>query len=190
MLAVIALTAIVAPVLAQITRRCLGRASTAPTISSPARRTSSAVSTIPGAGELAAAIRLQADARTEFGASRFAPRAGPHPAGASRTPTRRSRWCPVCRIRIGVLAQLERTRELLDRARERIEECNLDRARAMLRVALEMQARAEALGPGWALPRRAPVDDERPRARAPRVADVQPRGQPARRGGTCPAAHR
>src|SRR5688572_22115959 len=43
-----------------------------------------------------------------------------------------------------VLSQVERTRELLDRARERIEECNNDRARALLRVALEMQVRAEA----------------------------------------------
>jgi hypothetical protein len=43
-----------------------------------------------------------------------------------------------------VLTQLERTRELLDRVRDRIEECDLDRARAMLRAALEMQVRAEA----------------------------------------------
>ena len=43
----------------------------------------------------------------------------------------------------GVLAQLERTRELLDRARERIEECDQLRARAMIRAAFDMQARAE-----------------------------------------------
>lgn len=43
-----------------------------------------------------------------------------------------------------VLSQVERTRELLDRARERIEECDSDRARALLRVAMEMQGRAEA----------------------------------------------
>jgi hypothetical protein len=42
-----------------------------------------------------------------------------------------------------VLAQLERTREMLERARDRIEECNEDRARSMLRAAFEMQARAE-----------------------------------------------
>jgi tetratricopeptide (TPR) repeat protein len=42
-----------------------------------------------------------------------------------------------------VKAQLERTRELLERARERIEECNNERARAMLRAAFEMQVRAE-----------------------------------------------
>jgi hypothetical protein len=42
-----------------------------------------------------------------------------------------------------VLAQLERTRELMERARDRIEECNDDRARAMLRAGFEMQQRAE-----------------------------------------------
>jgi hypothetical protein len=45
-----------------------------------------------------------------------------------------------------VLAQLERTRELIDRARERIEECEQDRARAMLRTAADMQTRAEEAG--------------------------------------------
>jgi hypothetical protein len=43
-----------------------------------------------------------------------------------------------------VLVQLERTRELLERAKDGIEECNSDRARALLRVAFEMQGRAEA----------------------------------------------
>lgn len=43
-----------------------------------------------------------------------------------------------------VSVQLERTRELIDRARDRIEECNSDRARALLRVATEMQGRAES----------------------------------------------
>ena len=43
-----------------------------------------------------------------------------------------------------VQSQVERTRELLDRARPRIEECSDERARSMLRGALEMQARAEA----------------------------------------------
>ena len=43
-----------------------------------------------------------------------------------------------------VLVQLERTRELIERARDRIEECGSDRAHALLRVALEMQVRAEA----------------------------------------------
>jgi DNA-binding transcriptional ArsR family regulator len=43
-----------------------------------------------------------------------------------------------------VVAQLERTREMVDRARERIEECNDERARSMVRVALEMQERSES----------------------------------------------
>lgn len=43
-----------------------------------------------------------------------------------------------------VSAQLERTREIIDRARERIADCDNDRARALLRVAIEMQTRAEA----------------------------------------------
>jgi hypothetical protein len=43
-----------------------------------------------------------------------------------------------------VVDQLERTREMLARAGERIQECGDDRARAMLRVALEMQGRAES----------------------------------------------
>lgn len=43
-----------------------------------------------------------------------------------------------------VTAQLERTRQMLDRSGQRIQECGDDRARAMLRVALEMQRRAES----------------------------------------------
>jgi len=43
-----------------------------------------------------------------------------------------------------VVTQLERTRELLERARDRIEECDIDRARALLRAAFDMQVRAEA----------------------------------------------
>ena len=42
-----------------------------------------------------------------------------------------------------VLAQVERTHDLIERARDRIEECDNDRARALLRVAVEMQGRAE-----------------------------------------------
>jgi len=43
-----------------------------------------------------------------------------------------------------VRAQLERTRQVIERARDRIEECAEDRARALLRAAVEMQVRAEA----------------------------------------------
>ncbi len=42
-----------------------------------------------------------------------------------------------------VLVQLERTSEILERVRERISECDNDRAHALLRVALSMQVRAE-----------------------------------------------
>jgi hypothetical protein len=47
-----------------------------------------------------------------------------------------------------VLSQLQRTREMLDRARGRIEECNDDRARALLSTASEMQGRAEEAARG------------------------------------------
>ena len=43
-----------------------------------------------------------------------------------------------------VRVQLERTREVIDRARQVIEECNNERARALLRIGIEMQTRAEA----------------------------------------------
>ena len=43
-----------------------------------------------------------------------------------------------------VRVQLERTREIIDRARQRIEECDNERARAMLKIGIEMQVRAEA----------------------------------------------
>src|SRR5262249_32532460 len=43
-----------------------------------------------------------------------------------------------------VRAQLDRTGEGIDRARQSIEEGNNDRARALLRIGIEMQARAEA----------------------------------------------
>ena len=43
-----------------------------------------------------------------------------------------------------VLSQVERTRELLERVRDRVEECNRDRAHALMRVAFTMQQRAEA----------------------------------------------
>lgn len=42
-----------------------------------------------------------------------------------------------------VETQLERTRELIQRTRERVEECDADRAKALVRAAFEMQARAE-----------------------------------------------
>lgn len=93
--------------------------------------------------ELAEAIRVQADARTEFAAARYL---------IALNFTRRARLHADKAIALvtglpdpdRVLVQLERTRELLDRTRERIGECDSDRARSMLRAAFEMQLRAEA----------------------------------------------
>ena len=93
--------------------------------------------------ELAAAIRLQADARNAFAA-------GSYRLALDLTFRARVRADRAIALVRGlpdpdrVLVQLERTRELLERARERIEECEHDRARAMLRAAFEIQARAEA----------------------------------------------
>lgn len=93
--------------------------------------------------ELAFAIRIQTDAKANFAAGRYL---------IALDLTRRARLHADRAIALvnglpdpdRVLVQLERTRELLDRARERIEECDVDRARSLLRAALEMQTRAEA----------------------------------------------
>src|SRR5262245_12934680 len=93
--------------------------------------------------ELSFAIRLQTDAKANFAGGRLR---------IAVDLTMRARLHADRAIAIikglpdpdRVLAQLERTRELLDRARERIEECNSDRARSRLRAAVEMQERAEA----------------------------------------------
>jgi hypothetical protein len=92
--------------------------------------------------ELNAAIGLQGQAKTEFAALRYR-------IALDLTMRARGRADRAIAIVRGpapdrVLAQLERTRELLDRIRDRIEECDNDRARALLRVAIEMQGRAEA----------------------------------------------
>jgi len=42
-----------------------------------------------------------------------------------------------------VQAQVERTQDVLDRARDRLDACDNDRARALLRVAMDMQQRAD-----------------------------------------------
>lgn len=93
--------------------------------------------------ELAAAIRLQADARTAFGAGQYRLALDL----TFRARVRADRAIALVRGLIDpdrVLVQLERTRDLLERARERIEECDMDRARALLRAAFEIQLRAEA----------------------------------------------
>jgi hypothetical protein len=92
--------------------------------------------------ELNAAIGLQGQAKTEFAALHYR-------IALDLTLRARARADRAIAIVRGpapdrVLAQLERTRELLERVRDRIEECNQDRPRALLRVAIEMQGRAEA----------------------------------------------
>jgi len=92
--------------------------------------------------ELDAAVTLQAQARSEYAAARLR-------LALDLTLRARARADRAIAILRGpspdrVLAQLERTRELIDRARDRIEECDNDRAHALLRVAVEMQTRAEA----------------------------------------------
>ena len=93
--------------------------------------------------ELSNAIGLQANARTEYSAGNYV---------RALDFTRRARLRAERAVALvnglpdpdRVLVQLERTRELLDGARERMGECEVGRARAMLRAALEMQERAEA----------------------------------------------
>jgi hypothetical protein len=92
--------------------------------------------------ELAAAVRLQADARTAFGAGSLRLSLDL----TYRARLRADRAISLVRGLIDpdrVLVQLERTRELLDRARERVEECDNERARAMIRVAFDIQLKAE-----------------------------------------------
>ena len=93
--------------------------------------------------EVEAARGLQAQARSEFGAGHLR-------LAMDLTLRARARADRAISLVKGlpdpdrVLTQLERTREALDRARDRIQECDQDRARALLRVAEEMQVRAEA----------------------------------------------
>ena len=93
--------------------------------------------------ELALAKDLQGRARSAAGAGQF-PMAG-QLTGQARGHADRAimlgRGTPT-RERVG--AQWERTDEMLDRSRARIEECGDDRARSMLRVAVEMQKRARS----------------------------------------------
>ena len=92
--------------------------------------------------ELDAAVTLQTQARSEYAAAHLR-------LALDLTLRARARADRAIAILRGpsperVQAQLERTRELIDRARDRIEECDTDRAHALLRVAVEMQSRAEA----------------------------------------------
>lgn len=93
--------------------------------------------------EIALARQLQARARSAFASTQF---------GLAEKSTLEARNHADRAIAIvrglpdpdRVQVQVERTAELAERARERLADCTDTRARALLRVALEMQGRAEA----------------------------------------------
>jgi hypothetical protein len=95
----------------------------------------------PASGQLSAAVDLQARAKESFSSQNYS---------LSLRLTLEARGHADRAIAIvknlpdpdRVKAQLDRTQELLERAREAIQECNNDRARAMLEAAFEMQGRA------------------------------------------------
>ena len=97
----------------------------------------------PAAGELALARQIQVRARSAFSAGQYA-------AAHRSTLEARAHADRAIAIVRGlpdpdrVQMQVERTGELAERARERLAECQEPRAKALLRISLEMQARAEA----------------------------------------------
>ena len=96
--------------------------------------------------ELSISRSLQQQARAAFAAAQFAVAL----RATTEARTHADRAVAIVRglpdpDRVSV--QVERTREILDRARERIEACDNVRAQAILKVALEMQARAEQAVP-------------------------------------------
>ena len=96
-----------------------------------------------GAAELALAVDLQTRAKSALAASELL-------LAGRLTRDARLRADRVIAMVRGlpdpdrVELQLERTRQVLERARERLQGCEEPRARALLRVAVEMQTRAEA----------------------------------------------
>jgi tetratricopeptide (TPR) repeat protein len=94
------------------------------------------------AAELALAKQVQGRARTAFQAGQY---------GIAEKSTLEARGHADRAIAIvrglpdpdRVLVQVERTRELAERARERLADCTETRARALLRVGFDMQSRAE-----------------------------------------------
>jgi len=93
--------------------------------------------------ELGLARDLQARAKGSFGAGQY-PMAGRLTLEARGHADRAIALVRGLPDPDRVWAQLERTREMLDRAGERIQECDDDRARAMLRVASAIQERAQS----------------------------------------------
>jgi len=88
------------------------------------------------------AVTIQSQARASFGAGLYA-------AALRQTLLARGYADRAIANLLGlpdpdrVRAQLERTREIIDRARERIADCGIERARVLLQVADAMQRRAE-----------------------------------------------
>lgn len=91
--------------------------------------------------ELDAAKSLQAEAHRTFAASQLG--MAMRLTGQARVNADRAIAMVKGPNPDGVQAQLERTRDILERANEQIQECDDARARAMIRAAGEMQARAE-----------------------------------------------
>lgn len=97
----------------------------------------------PAGGELALARQIQSRARSAFSAGQYA-------AAHRSTLEARAHADRAIAIVRGlpdpdrVQMQVERTGELAERARERLAECQEPRAKALLRISLEMQTRAEA----------------------------------------------
>ncbi len=94
------------------------------------------------AAEVDQAVALQAMAKVAFVEGRFAA------AGRATFDARIHADRAIALLRGlpdpgRVEEQLQRTRELLDRARDRLSSCNLPAARDLLRTALDMQVRAE-----------------------------------------------
>ena len=93
-------------------------------------------------GEVDQAVALQRIARDAFAQSRF-------PAAARATMDARIHADRAIAMLQGlpdpgrVEEQLNRTREMLDRARDRLANCEIPAAREMLRIANDMQSRAE-----------------------------------------------
>jgi hypothetical protein len=94
-------------------------------------------------GDLALARDLQGRARSAAGSAQYG-MAGQLTLQARGRADRAIALVRGLPSRERLQGQVDRTREMLDRGGQRMQECGDDRARALLRVALEMQGRAES----------------------------------------------
>ncbi len=117
------------------------------------RRIEQAEAVVSGSGDEQARLALdqarvlQARSRSAFGAGRY-PMAARLTLEARRGAERALSSARGLPDPDEILVQLERTRDLLDRAAAPIRTCRDERARAMLQDASALQARAEAAGEG------------------------------------------